>query len=199
MTKQVSEIIKYDDKEYLLNVCLLEEYFKNNPEKKPEGEIESSLWRGYFADYEIVNNELFVQNLKIIKNGNYTSVIKDIFPINRKMVWFNGLILIDENDFVNNRSFNNKTTFKLFEIKDGNISKIKTLNLDELQEFKFLQLEMFKLSSEYELLKEDYKNKVIHNYKKYSNKKDKWPNINDLFENYLQEYIVEVSKEILTD
>ncbi|ESU20185.1 hypothetical protein FEDK69T_30360 [Flavobacterium enshiense DK69] len=199
MTKQVSEIIKYIDREYLLKGYLLEEYFKNNPEKKPEGEIETSLWRGYFADYEIINNELFVLNLTIIKNGKYTSAIKDVFPDSRKMTWFNGLILIDENEYANNKNLNNETSFKLFEIKNGNISKIKTLNLDELREFKFLQLEMFKLTSEYEILKEVYKDKVIDNHKKYGNKQDRLPNINERFENYLQEFIIEVSKEILTD
>ncbi|MEW5677251.1 hypothetical protein ABGT15_13130 [Flavobacterium enshiense] len=199
MTKQVSEIIKYNNKEYILDAYLLEGYFKDNPEKKPEGEIETSLWRGYFADYEIKNNELFVLNITIINNGKYISVIKDVFPNDKKMTWFNGLILIDENEYVNNKTSNIKTSFKLFEIKNGNVNKIKTLNLDELREFKFLQLEMFKLTSEYEILKEVYKDRVIYNHTKYRNKQDRFPNIDELFEEYLQDSIIEISKTILTD
>lgn len=196
MTKQVPEILRYINKDYLLGVYLLEDYFKEHPEKKPEGEIETSLWRGYFADYEIVNNELFIMDLKIIKNEEYHSVIHKVFPNEKKMKWFNGLILINFNQNTNTQEL----SFRLFEVKSGNISKIKDFNLEELIEFKSVQYEMFKLTDDYEIEKKTYSARIIENHYKYRNPKDRFPKIsNEQFDSYLQEYLLEISKEILTD
>ncbi len=98
MTRQIRDRLIYNENEYGLNVELLERYFREFPNKKPESELkETALWRGYIATFEIKDQQLYVREIEIFKNADLNAkVVKDLFPNNKKFDWFSGLIRIDD-------------------------------------------------------------------------------------------------------
>ncbi|WP_196889419.1 hypothetical protein [Aureivirga sp. CE67] len=205
MTKQITEFLKFKDTEYFLDHFLLEFYFQEFPERKPEGEIETCMWRGYFSDYEIVNEELFVAKLHVSRKGKYKSVLNEVFPKSKKMIWFSGLILIDQHKTMKPNTNNNfEENYLIIEIKNGNVSEIRKYNRERLIQFKSEQSEYFKLTEEYEILKEKYKIKLKQNYE-YN--KDKVPKKElkrykfeqTKFDEYIDMFILNHSKEFLAD
>ena len=65
MTQQIRDSLFYEGKEYYLNNEILEYYFNEFPEHRPQhtGAF-SACWRGYVAFFEIKNNELLIKNVK---------------------------------------------------------------------------------------------------------------------------------------
>jgi hypothetical protein len=64
MTRQITDRLIFENKEYYLNVEILADYFREFPEKRPEFKIScTALWRGYIAIFEIKNNELLIKEI----------------------------------------------------------------------------------------------------------------------------------------
>ncbi|MCL2520371.1 MAG: hypothetical protein FWE37_05155 [Spirochaetaceae bacterium] len=72
-SRQIPDIIIYNDTEYHTLSFVLEAYFAAYPERRPEvQQTITSLNRGYIATYEIVNNELILIDLKSDVNEDFT-------------------------------------------------------------------------------------------------------------------------------
>lgn len=178
MTRQIKDTLIFENQEYALNVELLESYFREFPEKKPEFEIScSALWRGYVAVFEIKDNELLIKEMDWLTDiaFNMKSLKNEIFP-NNKFEWYSGLIRIDEFREEFDEEPENGI-FEYLEIENGNYIQKRVFNYNELQDFKKEQYEYFLLSDEVETLYEFWRksnndgiinkesiNKVIYNH-----------------------------------
>lgn len=153
MTRQITDKLIFENKEYYLNEELLESYFREFPEKKPEIKIScTALWRGYVAVFEIKNKELLIKEINWLTDVNFNlkSLREEIFP-NNKFEWYSGLIRID--DF--RGEFDTEPQNGIFEylqIENGNFIQKRIFNYDELQKFKKEQYEYFLLSDEIEII-----------------------------------------------
>lgn len=153
MTRQIRDKLVYEDQEFYLNVELLEQYFREFPEKRPEFEMQcTALWRGYVAIFEIKNNELTIKELDWLTDIDFKmkSLRNEIFP-NNKFEWYSGLIRID--DFRGEFDLEPENgIFEYLEIIEGSFKQKRVFNYLELQEFKKEQYEYFLLSEEIENL-----------------------------------------------
>jgi len=112
-TIQRPDIIIYNGKEYDIDFSVwpLEEYFREFPEKRPVTDLYTNLWRGYIATFEIIQNELWVIDIKIIDDREgiieainpdgtfkYRSIINEIFNGNNRIIidWFNGMLILPQ-------------------------------------------------------------------------------------------------------
>ncbi len=155
MTRQIADQLLFENKEYELNVELLEEYFREFPAKKPEFSIScSALWRGYVAVFEIREHELLIKEIAWLTGINLAmkSFTDEIFP-DRKLTWYSGLIRIDDCK----EEFDLEPEDGIFEylqIENGNFIRKRMFDYDTLQTFKREQFEYFLLSEEIETVYE---------------------------------------------
>ena len=153
MTQQIKDKLIFENQELYLNVQLIEEYFREFPEKRPKFEIQcTALWRGYVAKFEIKNNELIINELDWLTDidFNMKSLRNEIFP-NNKFEWYSGLIRID--DFREEFDLEpDDGIFEYLQVENGNFIKKMVFDYKELQDFKREQYEYFLLSSEVEIL-----------------------------------------------
>lgn len=153
MTQQIQDKLIYENQEFYLNRELIEEYFREFPEKRPEFTVScTALWRGYIAEFEIKNNELYINKFDVLADidFNLKALRDEIFPEN-KFEWYWGLIRID--DF--RGEFDREPEdgiFEYLEIIKGNFKQKRTFNYLELQEFKKAQFEYFLISEEIEII-----------------------------------------------
>lgn len=153
MTRQIKDTLIFENQEYSLNVELLESYFREFPEKRPEFEIScTALWRGYVAVFEVKNDELLIKKIDWLTDIdlNMKSLRDEIFP-NNKFEWYSGLIRIDNFRGEFDEEPRNGI-FEYLEIENGNYIRKRVFNYDELQNFKKEQYEYFLLSEEVETL-----------------------------------------------
>ncbi|SHJ58591.1 hypothetical protein SAMN04487911_12610 [Arenibacter nanhaiticus] len=150
MTHQVADKLKYNGSVYSINEDLLEKYFIEFPEKIPEFEvISSALWKGYLAEYEIIEDQLLIKKLKVMASGELKmrSVLQDVFPKNKKMDWFSGLIRID--DFKGDFGIETEEAiFEFLEIFKGRLIQKRVFDYRQLQDFKKAQLEHLLVSED---------------------------------------------------
>lgn len=161
MTQQIRDALLYKDKEYYLNNEILEYYFNEFPERKPENTGGfSACWRGYVAFFEIKNNELIIRKINCLFNQErekYKQKLKDLFP-SKKYDWFSGLIRIDDFRGKYNDENNEEAIYELLEIREGNLIKHWKLNFEDFNEFKKTIFIDFKTTKEYEKLFLKWKN-----------------------------------------
>jgi hypothetical protein len=61
MTRQIRDTLLFEGEEHRLNDELLEAYFNEYPDRKPQSDVElTALWRGYVATFEVVADELLI-------------------------------------------------------------------------------------------------------------------------------------------
>lgn len=167
MTRQITDQLFFEDRQYELNVELLEEYFREFPEKRPEFGIScSALWRGYVAVFEIRKNELLVKEIGWLTGIDLTmkSLTEEIFP-DRKLTWYSGLIRID--DYKEEFDLEPENgIFEYIQIENGNFIRKRTFDYKALQAFKKEQFEYFLLSEEietvYEFWRKNNQNGIIN-------------------------------------
>ncbi|MDZ4845374.1 MAG: hypothetical protein SH857_07465 [Chitinophagales bacterium] len=160
MTKQISDILICNEREYYLNRSPLEPFFKKFADKKLETKtVCTALWRGYFATYEIKDNQLYVRDLEILSGVSLEmeSILGKIFPNNGKYEWYSGLIRIDDfrGEFDEEEP---SSMFEFLEILKGDFIKKRTMSYEELQIFKKLQFDYFKRTEEYQEVFSMWKN-----------------------------------------
>ena len=112
-TAQVPDYLIYKGEEHTLNVNPLEIYFDKYQDKRPKSDILwSSNWRSYIAKFEIVNNELMVNDITVnrtlpeneLEEPNFetkrVSVLESVFPNlnDRKMEWYTGVLVIPKGE-----------------------------------------------------------------------------------------------------
>jgi len=164
-TAQETDKIIYDGVEYDLLVNPLEAFFSKNPDKRPQSRTRStSLWRGYVATFEILNNELYLKDIEIFtydnQKGEYASVLQEFLDgqTHFKIDWFSGLLVVPYGKIINYVHMGYGSTYEnyiLLEIKNGDFIKEKRMNYIEYAQYRERQYQRFKETKEYlNILKE---------------------------------------------
>ena len=155
MTTQAQDILHYNGTQYYLTQELLEGYFNEYPDKRLDNSFEcTAMWRGYIAEFEIKDNQLFVLN------SDYE--LGDLFPNNGKYEWYSGLIRIDpfRGEFDHEPE---NGIFEFLEIANGNLIQKRTFNYEQLQQFKKQQFEYYLISDDINTVYEFWKTRNINN------------------------------------
>ena len=149
-TGQFPDILLWNGNEYRITANYpMQDYFINFPEKRfPSGG--SALQRGYIATYEILNNELWLIDIKIpngnysIINGNfiigYTSIINEFLnDIDRtKIDWFNGFLILPQGEIIGYEQVGYEASFEYYiiiEFQNGNLIKYFNIDFEQYKEF----------------------------------------------------------------
>lgn len=96
MTAQVSDKIIIKGVEYSLLTNPLDLYWNEKNPKPPIGYPRTSCWRGYIAHWEILENSLFLIDIKFFTPGGEAG-LDYVFPVNNGRVkadWFTGNLRI---------------------------------------------------------------------------------------------------------
>lgn len=148
-TTQQSDLLIYKGKNYRLYSNPLDAYFKAHPDKKPKSSIiMTSLWRGYLATFELIDQQLYVIDIEILtadgdekpRTGR-RSVFQEVFPDQErvKVDWLNDVIasptgkeIIDVKHSIHGFASKHKA-YTLFVIQNGDLKEVKTMKLKEYE------------------------------------------------------------------
>lgn len=167
-TPQTKDVLVYKGKNYNLNEYYLEAYFKKYPDKKPKSNIQSSdLWRGYLAIFLVLENQIYLTDLKIRVKDNkknemlstkWKSVFNDFSPNKDKFLidWITDLELLsigEPIDYEKNYGilYND---YNLLEFKNGKIINSYIITLKEYNKVFKNKPYIFLKDEELEYLKE---------------------------------------------
>ncbi|WP_411767147.1 hypothetical protein [Winogradskyella sp. A3E31] len=172
LTAQYPDKIKFKGIEYNLNSNPLETYFEKYPDKRPQGGIMSTaLWRGYVAHFEIIDEQLYVTDIKIEvpdKDSKesypykWISAIKQVFPGVEKVKidWYTGILILPHGKMVEYVHMGYASTYSkywLLEIENGDFNEARKYKNKEFVRFKKRQFEEFKKTEEYKKLHKELK------------------------------------------
>ncbi len=166
-TWQQPDILLFEGKEYPIYSEPLEQYFKKYPDRKPEiCERNSSLWRGYIAVIEVVENQLFLKEIKLPSDSAHwrteaceeewvlTKIVPDGKPL--KINWISGLLTSmygkNDGDSYSLDFLNTFERYSIFEIDSGYLRRVKHFNNKQFQDFRVRQFRAFKKTGEYKEL-----------------------------------------------
>ncbi|AOW19357.1 hypothetical protein [Urechidicola croceus] len=164
VTTQMKDKVIFQGKEYILFDYLLEHYFAENPEKKPKLQIESSaLDRGYISEFEIIENQLYLVDIKIQVRDKTSkdlkveliSVFQNVFPETKrkKVDWKTGFLLLPYGELKSQYTYpNTYSNYWVLELKRGNLTQTRNYTNEELNNFKTRQFKKFKSTREYRKL-----------------------------------------------
>lgn len=141
MTLQKRDILRYQGREIQIWDNILVEYFEKYPERVSKTPFMiTSLWRGYFAVFEVSkNNELYITSLNryigIDKKSTELfipeSVLDKAFPSTKKCEFFSGFLRIDDN-YIDSEN----AIYIILEFDQGNLIKEHHLKFAEFQKIK---------------------------------------------------------------
>lgn len=196
-TPQQPNILIFEGKHYPVHFDPMEKYFEQFPERKPKVEgRRSSLWRGYIAVFEIVDNDLYLKDIvRSSRWDRYTPepsnsflfhVVPDGKPL--KIDWYTGLILSSYGENSNMDTYDlhyddGYESFTIFEIENGNFRRSKNFDNKAFHAFRKKQLEAFKKTLDY---KEPLKKLSING----RSKEDSESIIQDFILNYTTKILV---------
>ncbi|CAM1342467.1 hypothetical protein [Tenacibaculum aestuarii] len=179
-TAQIPDQIELKGVTYNLNSNPLEPYFDKFPDKRPKGGTTSTaLWRGYVACFKVLDNHLYVTDIKIEvpdKNSKksypykWTSVFNQVFPKKEKVKidWYTGILILPHGKIVDYVHMGYASTFSkylLLEIEKGKLNEIRKYKHKEFIRFKKRQFNEFKKTDNYKkLYKELKKNDSNENF-----------------------------------
>ena len=175
-TGQEPNFIKIDGKEYQLLNDPLEKYFKEHPENHPvygekfikkneKGETyfktSTGNWRGYVAYFEIIDNKIFLTDLKIEDDDSekQISVFNKIFKEKSVALDYSGILTVPNGDFIDSDNFGFSSYYSsyfLLTIKNDHVEKIKELKNEDYMKFKFRQFQKYQKTQEYKAEYENY-------------------------------------------
>ena len=171
-TAQFPDKILFKGKEFDLQSNPLEGYFKNNPELRPKGGLQSTaLWRGYVATFEMVKEQLVVKDIKIKVldeqtkeryDKKWVSVYDEVFaePL-RKADWYSGILILPYGERINYVHMGYASTYSdywLLEIANGKLTETRNYDHQEFAEFRERQLNAYMKTDEYKALFDRLKN-----------------------------------------
>ncbi|MBW3519848.1 hypothetical protein [Flavobacterium sp. NKUCC04_CG] len=141
----------------------METYFNYYPQKRPVVNKDSTIIsRGYIAEYEIVNNQMYLRDLKTPLEGNYQHLIsntKNIITENAaplKLHWIDGLfdVGIGNPNYPDTKDTLNPVynTYFVFETKRGVVINTNLFNYKQYKAFKDYQWERFRPTAAYKKL-----------------------------------------------
>jgi hypothetical protein len=168
-TAQVPDILIYNGETYELTVNPMEAYFNRFPEKRPPFTI-TSLWRGYVATFEIIQNELWVIDIKKYESERidgkyitrYVSIINECLDGQERMKidWFNGVLVLPQGRIVNYVHMGYASTYEhytILEIQNGIFRRELNMNNRQYVEFRERQFEHYRQTEAYRQLIERIK------------------------------------------
>ena len=139
MTAQATDILYYNDEEYMLYSEPLEGYFEKNP---PRPDIEATCtacWRGYIATWRIKRDKLYLEGLKSF-DGDDLALKQKLFP-DEDMVfasWFTGPLVCphgEELEYVHMGYGTIYENYLILEFEHGNLISKKDLRVDQYQDW----------------------------------------------------------------
>ncbi len=165
VTAQYPDKITYNGTEYNLNSNPLEPYFDKNPKNRPSM-VSTALWRGYVGYFEIIENKLYLTDMKIPvghtdDNGNYkqkwVSIYRMYFPKQEKVKidWFSGILILPHGkmiEYVHQGYASTYSKYWLLEIENGTFNEARKYDDKEFVKFKKRQFEVFEKTEEYKKL-----------------------------------------------
>lgn len=176
VTAQYPDKITYNGTEYNLNSNPLEPYFEKNPENRPDM-VSTALWRGYVGHFEIIENELFLTDMKrpvsyTDDDGNFNekwvSIYRMYFPRQEKVKidWFSGILILPHGkmvQYVHQGYASTYSKYWLLEIESGIFNEARKYNNKEFLKFKKRQFEFFEKTEEYKKLYAELKENDEYN------------------------------------
>jgi len=200
-TAQYPDIIKFKGKKYDLNSNPLEPYFEKNPNKRPQGGIMSTaLWRGYVAEFAIIDEQLMLTDIKIEVydkeskdeyDTKWISAYDQVFPESKmkKIDWYIGILIIPHGKLVDYVHMGYASTYQkywLLEIKEGNLIEDRYYQYKQYIDFKLRQFREYQKTEQYKSAVEELK-------KNDSTLKD------EFIETFLFDYLSGYADEFLVD
>lgn len=165
-TAQIPDEIRYKGEKYMLFTNPLASFFEENPEKSEHLVVSSTaLWRGYIAKFEIVDDELLLEDVLVAVNmDSLNSISHELFPEGGrvKIDWMSGLLVLPYGECVNYVHMGYGSTYSkyiLLEISEGNLTRELKLDHREYEAFKERQFKAFKKTDEYKAMKEEIRGK----------------------------------------
>lgn len=139
MTRQRKDRLYIEGRKYFLQHSILERFFRENPELKPyTGHGPTNLRRGFVAEYEVMEKELFVSEIFFMiplgeDPAKYS--IDRVFQTGTKASWFSGIFYIDELGIPPYQK-NAEEIHTYFEVYEGEVKNLWKFKIDELEKFK---------------------------------------------------------------
>ena len=136
-TYQAPDTLIYNGVRYRLHTPITNRYFVQHPEKRPTSQnvsVSSANWRGYFATYELIDDEVWITYISIGARRNLVSEIFD-GKDRAKVYWFTGRLIASYGDWA--EIHESHMTVPLFEnyllidIRNGNFVREARLTTDE--------------------------------------------------------------------
>lgn len=125
MTAQVGDIIFFNGQKHFLQVEPLKKYFRKIKKRPDFALSDTGCWRGYYATWEILDDKLFLIDLKAKLINGFNVSVKDIFPNDENKVfayWFTGSLVIPNGKMKEYISLGYLTKYEhyiILELKDG--------------------------------------------------------------------------------
>lgn len=200
VTAQFPDKIIYNGKEYNLNSNPLEPYFEKHPENRPEM-ASTALWRGYVGYFEIIENELYLTDMKrpasfYDEEGNYkenwVSIYKMYFPKQDKVKidWFSGILIMPYGkliEYVHQGYASTYSNYWLLEIENGVFNEAREYDYKEFVDFKKRQFEVFEKTEEYKNLYAELKRTFEYN------------NDEAFIKSFISDFIINYTTKFLSD
>ena len=131
MTLQRRDILTYNDERYALNCDILKSYFQTHPASEPEKTgFDSNLHRGYFAEFEIIGNQLLVVDVSVMVDLDIStgeeiskSVVESTLSNRRLCQWFSGVLILF--------SLSDRPEYLRLKIKEGMVTEMEVLTKQE--------------------------------------------------------------------
>jgi len=164
-TAQEGDVLLLDGKEYVIHTNPLEPFLAKNPGKLPKSNviISTSNWRGYFATWEVKNDQLLLKDIRILvaKEGGLRSgterrsVLSQVFPGRSDIFadWFTGNIIIPDGKLVEYVHMGYASTYDsyiILSVEGGVLARRWKANKAAFEEFRDSQFAAFKKTAEYQ-------------------------------------------------
>jgi hypothetical protein len=138
MTLQQRDIITYNGKKYSLNRDIMKPFFLTNLDKKPEKSgFDSTLHRGYFSQYELIDNRLLLTDLRVYVDFDKhtsekisTSVMNSAVGSVRFCSWFSGTLVLNSLTIDGDNNYH----YLSLKINDGKVEEVVHLTQLEFRE-----------------------------------------------------------------
>jgi len=156
-TNQYPDKITIDGIVYSIRNNPMEPYFDKYPEKRPKsGIMSSALHRGYIASFTIIDNMLYLTDIKIKvsrkkSNGNTETVLESvyhkIFPgkSNKIVDLYNGILVV----YLKIDKSNKERKYLLMEVANGIKKEERIYKSHKFHEFMDIQFNLYKETSKY--------------------------------------------------
>ena len=184
LSEAKDDYIIFNGKTYSIIQNPLEYYFDKYPQKKPgiktywSDDLQEEFdIKGYVATFEIVSNELLLNDIEIMNkesifggsNADRISVKEEFLGENKifKIDWFTGLLIVPDGKEMCQKLTAGSSRFEkymVFEIDKGLVIKYVNINNEEFRDLKSKNLERFKETDHYKNIIKTNK-KCIEEYK----------------------------------